>query len=240
MNRSFPLFSATLFATAFSAVASTPVCLLSVGTEEATFDIARPESMRPKALVSESPHAESEIGKLSGPAQFFAVAENRAIAVKNEREALVAVQADRDARDRRERAALHTLSATALGRSALNARERFSVAVTNGLPFVPIHADSEGFVSAPDDAVFVRLLFGEPSFSPKPPVLPNTSDTPVKGTLPVTLKAESPRGELLLLESFEQTAVARNPDALVGAGVDKFVDYLAGEAVRTAVSKLPR
>ena len=56
----------------------------------------------------------------------------------------------------------------------------------------------------------------------------------------MTVKAENPAGETLFFETFEQTAVARDPDALVGPGIGGFVDRLAAEAVKTAVSKLPR
>ena len=234
------LFFSAMLAAALPAAASIPVCLLSVGTEDATFDIARPASLRPEALQSAPAYSGDDVAALSGPAQFHALVENRRVSAENARAAAIAVQADRDGRDRRETAALHALSATDVGRAALHARERFGAAVTNGLPFVLVHADSEGFVDAPANAVFVRLLFGEPSFSPKPPVLPNTSDTPVKVSLPVTVKAENPAGETLFFETFEQTAVARDPDALVGPGIGGFVDRLAAEAVKTAVSKLPR
>lgn len=218
---------------AFAAPVQT--ALLSVGTEEATLDLARPESQRPVAAVLPLPYSEDFILKLQDFAQSRALATNERVAAENARALEIAVQTDRDERERRHVVAEYTLSQSDLGMAVLKAPIWFDAALTNGLGLVALTPDADGYVAAADDARLVRILFGEVRFQPQPSPVPNTSNEPVKATLPVTVKIESPAGERLLLESFEETMRFPN-DALLGPARAKSLEALVKSAVAKAVS----
>lgn len=224
---------------AASAAEPAPVALLSVATGSATLDLARPETMRPVFYAKPLPYTEEMIGKLGDIAARHALLANERVAAENERNAAITLQADRDEWNRREDVARNELTKSNLGKAVLRVPEAFSFAMTNGLPFVILHADADGFMPVPPNVLFVRLLFEEPRFNPPPPFLPNTSDVPIKATLPVMLKVEDAAGNAVAVEKFEQTLVARNPDKLVGPAQRTFIEALVSKAVETAVSKLP-
>ena len=222
------------------AVESVPVALLSVATSSATMDLARPETMRPVFAAKPLPFTEEMILKLGDAAAAQALAANERVAAENERNAAIAYQTDRDQWNRRENLAYHEFLNSNLGKAVLKVPAAFSSAITNGLPFVILYADADGFMPVPPNVLFVRLLFEEPRFNPPPPFLPNTSDVPIKATLPVMLKVEDAAGNAVAVEKFEQTLIARNPDKLIGPAQQAFVDSLVAKAVETAVGKLPR
>ena len=62
---------------------------------------------------------------------------------------------------------------------------------------------------------------------------------PVKVILPVLFKVENADGNAVMSEMFEQTAVARNPDNLIGPSRQAFIEALVAKAVETALAKLP-
>lgn len=218
---------------------SAPVALLSVATGVATLDVARPESQRPVVVQKPLPYAESFIRGLRGPAQKHALEENERVAAENERAAEIAVVASRETRDRREAVARRALGGSDLGRAVLRVPEFFSAAATNGLGLVLLRVDGDGFVvGAPEDARLVRMFFDEPRFNPPPPPLPAISNDPIRASMSVTLKVESPSGETVLLETFEQTATARNPDALVGSARKTFLETLVKAAVSSAAARI--
>lgn len=237
----FGLSPAVCLAVALSvrAAGSVPVALLSVATGKATLDLARPESMRPVFYPKPLPYTDEMILKLGDLSARHAMLANERVAAENERNAAIVLQADRDEWSRRENLARHELRNSNLGKAVLKVPELFSTAITNGLPFVMLSADSDRFVPAIANALFVRLLFEEPRFNPPPPVLPNTSDRPINVTLPVMLKVEDAAGNAIAFEKYEQTAVASNPDHLIGPAQRTFMEALVSNAVETAVSKLP-
>lgn len=236
MNPAKPLVCAWLCT---GAVLAAPVqtALLSVGTEEATLYLARPESQRPVAAVLPLPYSEDFILKLEGLAQSRALATNERVATENARALEIAAQTDRDERERRHTLAEYTLSQSDLGKAVLKAPIWFDVALTNGLDLVALSPDADGYVSAADDARLVRILFGDVRFQPQPSPVPNTSNEPVKATLPVTVKIENPAGERLSLESFEETMRFPN-DALLGPARAKSLETLVKAAVAKAATKI--
>lgn len=216
-----------------------PVALSSVATSSATLDLARPETLRPTFIAKPLPYTEEMILKLGDSASRHAMVANERVAAENERNAAIAAQADRDEWNRRENFARHEFQKSYLGKAVLKVPEFFPLAITNGLPFATLRADSDGFVPVFPNALFIRFLFEEPRFNPEPPVLPNTSDRPIKVTLPVMLKVEDAAGETIAFEKYEQMAVAYNPDKLIGPAQGAFMEALVAKAVETAVSKLP-
>lgn len=228
-------------AVAFAAPAAEPipVALLSVATGSATLDLARPETMRPTFVAKPLPYSEEMILKLGDSAVRHALVANERVAAENERNAAIAIQADRDTWRRREDFARHELTKNDFGKAVLGVPEAFSSAMTNGLPFVILQADADGFVPVSPNVLFVRFLFEEPRFNPPPPALPNTSGMPIRAAMPVTLKVEAADGKTVSLGKFEQTAVARNPDILIGPSKRTFMEALVAKAVEAAVAKLP-
>lgn len=241
MNRtvlSLALVASCAVTFALHAAESVPVALLSVATSSATLDLARPETMRPTFVAKPLPYSEEKILKLGDSAAKHALVANERVAAENGRAAAMALQADRDTLRRRENFARCELRKSALGNAVLKAPIAFSSAITNGLPFVVLHADADGFMPVSPNILFVRLLFEEPRFNPPPPVLPNTSDMPIKAAMSVTLKVEAADGKTVSLVKFEQAAVARNPDKLVGPAQRTFMETLVSNAVETAIAKL--
>lgn len=233
------LAAAALAAGPARADAPVPVALLSVATEAGTLDVARPDTQRPAVALKPLPYAQEFVLGLKGPAQKHALEENERVAAENERAVEIALAEDRETRNRREKDARHALGQSELGKAVLRAPSMFAGAVTNGLGLAVLHADAEGFVAAaPEDARFVRLLFGEPAFRPKPEVVPGISNEPIRVALPVTLKIESTAGETLSLETFEQTATAPNSDSLIGPARAKFFESLVKSAVESAVARI--
>ena len=237
MKSAKPILCA-LFCTGVAFAAPVQTALLSVGTEDTTLDLARPESQRPAAPILPLPYSEDTIVLLKGLAQDRVLAANERIAIENARAVEIAIQTDRDERERRHVRAVHDLSQSDLGKAVLKAPEWFEVALTNGLDFIFLSPDAYGYVAVADDARLVRLLFGELRFNPIPSPIPNTSNERIKVTLPVIVKVENPAGERLHLESFEETKQFSN-DALIGPARAQSLEALVHASVVTAVTKIP-
>lgn len=231
------LAAAALFAVAASAA---DIALLSVATDECTLELARSGRMRPVPVVQALPYGEEFILSLEGPAQKHALLENERVAAENGRRAALAVQQDRDTQERRETEARHVLGQSDLGKAVLGAPAFFADAVATNRGFSVSHADTDGFITAADDARLVRLLFGVPRFNPLPAPLPNTSNEPIRVTLPVTVKVESPDGDSLLLETVEQTLTAPDSDALIGPARAAFFERLVRSGVESAIRLIPQ
>ena len=212
--------------------------LLSVGTESVTLDLARPEAQRPVVEVLPLPYSEDFIVKLGDLAQMRALAANERIAAQNARAAEIAVQADRDERNLRHDRAVYTLSQSDFGKAVLKVPAWFDFAATNGLDLVVLSPDADGYIAAAEDARLVRILFGDVQFNPTPSPVPNTSNESVKATLSVMLKIESPTGERLSLESFEETMLFPN-DALLGPARAKSMETLVKSAVAKVATRIP-
>ena len=231
------LVAAVLFAEAASAAG---IALLSVATGECTLELARSGKMRPVPVVQPLPYGEEFLLSLEGPAQKHALKENERVAAGNGRRAALAVQQDRDTRERRETEARHVLGQSDLGKAVLESPAIFADALATNRAFSVLRADADGFVAAADDARLVRLLFGVPRFNPLPAPLPNTSNEPNRVTLPVTVKVESPEGETILLETFEQTLTAPDSDALLGPARAAFFKRLVCAGVESAIQRIPQ
>lgn len=223
-----------LFALAASAA---DIALLSVATDEAALELARSEAMRPIPEPQPLPYGEDFIVSLKDSAQEHALAANERIAAENGYRAALAVQRDRDVRERRETEARRVLGQSGIGQAVLEAPAFFAEAAATNRGCSVLHADADGFVAAGPDARLVRLLFGVPRFNPQPAPLPNISNEPVRVTLPVTFKVESPAGETILLEPFEQSATAANSDALLGPARGQFLARLVRAAVEETVRR---
>ncbi len=231
-------FLCAMLCTGAALAAPVQTALLSVGTEEATLNLARSEAERPVAEVKPLPYTEEFILKLEGPAQARALAANERVAAENEKAEKDAELAYRDMLKRRHEWAMCALSRDDFGKAVLKAPAWFAVAASNGLDLVVLSPDADGFVAAAEDARLVRILFGAVRFQPQPSPLPNTSNEPVKATLSVMLKIENPAGERLLLEAFEESMRFPN-DALLGQARAQSLEALVRAAVDKAVAKVP-
>lgn len=219
------------------AASAADIALLSVATDEAALELARSETMRPVSEAQPLPYGEDFILSLEGPAQKHALEENERVTAENGYRAALAVQRGRDARERRETEARHVWEQSDIGQAVLKVPAFFAEAAAANRGCSVLHADADGFVAAGPDARLVRLLFGVPRFNPQPEPLPNTSDEPIRVTLPVTFKAESPAGDTILLETFEQSATAANSDALLGPARGRFLARLVRAAVEETVRR---
>ncbi len=211
--------------------------LLSVSTDEATLDFARSAVLRPAAKTRPLPYSEAFILQLSGAAQRHALEENEQVADENAyAEELVARQ-DAETQAAREGRARQVLGQSDLGKAVLKTADYFAEAAAGMSDVSLLNADADGFIVAPADARYVRLFFGVPQFDPLPAPLPNISNEPIHVTLPVMLKVESPSGEKLLLETFEQTATAANSNALLGPARIEFFERLLHSAVESSLRR---
>ncbi len=156
---------------------------------------------------------------------------------ENELSIATAIQSDRHNVETRERLARSELAKSDLGMIVLKIPEFFPISITNGFPFALLHSDEEGFVKAPVNALFMRLFFGDLRFNPQPAPLPNISNEPITLTLPVSIKLESPTGESLFFETFDQKMVVANSDALLGKKKSKPLTEIVRAAVGTSVKK---
>ncbi len=214
-----------------------PVALLSVATEAATLTVATPESRRPVFTPKPLPFSDDILAKLTDYALVDAVKANAKAAEKNEKDAAIFAQRDRDLREKRENAARHEFSLSDLGKAVAKSPGFFSEAVAGTKGLSLLSSDVDGYVKAPESARLVRILFGEPR---KNPVVetPGTSNVPVILTMKVLIKIETSDGKKLKSESFEQTEKFANPDKLLGPAYSMALEQLVKDATAAVVARL--
>ncbi len=242
MTRSFlhllgaSLVGAFCFGSAF-ATNPVPLALLSVATEEATLELATPESLRPIATPTPVPYPDSVLEKLSDDALLTATAANAQVAQANTTAASMLAQADRDKREKRENAALHAFSQSELGRAVAKAPGVFREEVARTQTVSLLRVGEDGYVAAPESARLVRLHFGIPRKSASASAVPGTSNAPVSLALTMTMKIESSDGRTLATETFDQSASFTNSDELLGASYVVAVEKLVKAATKAAAEK---